>query len=76
MLAKFPPGRSPVSRAGGLLLPPLLLGLTVMMMMVQTASVDEVESEESQEILEEDEDVSTEMLVRNKQTHQCSCLQS
>ncbi|XP_072219553.1 erythroferrone [Leuresthes tenuis] len=62
MLAKCPPGRSHLSRAGGLLLPPLLLGLTLMVMMVQTASVDELESEESQEILEEDEDVSTEML--------------
>ncbi|KAM4551620.1 erythroferrone [Odontesthes bonariensis] len=63
MPAKFPPPRSPPSRAGGLLLPPLLLGLTLMVVVVQAASVEEVEeveSEESPEVL--DEDVSTEML--------------
>lgn len=48
--------------AGGLLLLPLLLGLTMTTMMMEAASVEELESEESQEILEEDEAVSTEIL--------------
>lgn len=62
MLARLSQGRSSPGGAGGLLLLPLLLGLMMMMMMMEAASVDEVESEESEEILEEDEVVSTEIL--------------
>ncbi|XP_073347561.1 erythroferrone isoform X2 [Pagrus major] len=66
MLHRLPQGRSSPGGAGGLLLLPLLLGLMMMMMMmmmvVEAASVEEVDSEESQEILEEDEAVSTEIL--------------
>ncbi|KAM8727328.1 erythroferrone isoform 3-T3 [Acanthopagrus schlegelii] len=66
MLHRLPQGRSSPGGAGRLLLLPLLLGLTVMMMMaavvVEAASVEEVDSEESEEILEEDESVSTEIL--------------
>ncbi|XP_069578927.1 erythroferrone [Brachyistius frenatus] len=65
MLARLSPGRSSPGGAGGLL---LLLGLMMMMMMmmmvvdVEAASADEAESEESQEILEEDEAISAELL--------------
>ncbi|TMS09322.1 erythroferrone [Larimichthys crocea] len=64
MLARSSQRRSSPGGAGGLLLLPLLLGLMMMMMVVvmEAASVEEVESEESQEILEEDEAVSTEIL--------------
>ncbi|XP_036941211.1 erythroferrone isoform X3 [Acanthopagrus latus] len=66
MLHRLPQRRSSPGGAGRLLLLPLLLGLTVMMMMaavvVEAASVEEVDSEESEEILEEDESVSTEIL--------------
>lgn len=64
MLARLSQGRSSPGGAGGLLLLPLLLGLMMMMMIVAAAatSVDTAESEESQEILEDDEAVSTEIL--------------
>lgn len=65
MLARLSQGRSSPGGAGGLLLLPLLLGLMMMMTMVVAAaatSVDTAESEESQEILEDDEAVSTEIL--------------
>ncbi|XP_074484090.1 erythroferrone [Sebastes fasciatus] len=69
MLARLSQGRSSPGGAGGLLLLPLLLGLMMMMMMMKVvmmeaaaASLDEVESEESEEVLEEDEAVSTEIL--------------
>ncbi|CAK6979658.1 erythroferrone [Scomber scombrus] len=64
MLARFPQGRSSPGGAGGLLLLPLLLGLMMTMMMKTTAavSVDAADSEESLEILEDDEAVSTELL--------------
>ncbi|XP_040000766.1 adipolin isoform X2 [Xiphias gladius] len=69
MLARLSQGRSSAGGAGGLLLLPVLLGLMMMMMImvmmtvvVEAASVDDVESEESQEILDEDEAVSTEIL--------------
>lgn len=55
MLARSSQGRSSAGRAGGLRLLPLLLGLMMMMMRMEAASVEEVASEESQEILEEDE---------------------
>ncbi|XP_041805469.1 erythroferrone [Chelmon rostratus] len=61
MLARLSQGRGSPSGAGGLLLLPLLLVL-MMMMMMEAASVEEVDSEESREILEEDESVSTEIL--------------
>lgn len=66
MLARLSQGRSCPGGAGGPLLVPLLLGLTMMMMMMamEATSVEEVESEESQEILEEDEAFSSEILVR------------
>ncbi|KAI3374327.1 hypothetical protein L3Q82_005956 [Scortum barcoo] len=62
------PGRSVQRRsspggAGGLLLLPVLLGLMVTMTVtMEVVSVEEVESEESQELLEEDEAISTEIL--------------
>ncbi|XP_023282631.1 erythroferrone-like [Seriola lalandi dorsalis] len=65
MLLRLSQGRSSPGGAGGLLLLPVLLGLMMMMMtavVVETASVDDVESEESQEMLDEDEAVSTEIL--------------
>ncbi|KAM9349405.1 erythroferrone [Symphorus nematophorus] len=76
MLARLSQGRSSAGGAGGLLLLPLLLGLMMMMMTTTTmmmmmtaaaaaeaaASVEEADSEESQEILEDDEAVSTEIL--------------
>ncbi|XP_076600585.1 erythroferrone [Chaetodon auriga] len=66
MLARLPQGRGSPRGAGGLPLLPLLLGLMtmmmMMMMMMEAASVEEVDSGESQEILEEDESVSTEIL--------------
>lgn len=64
MLARLSQGRSSPGGAGGLLLLPLLLGLMMMMMILAAAatSVDTAESEESQEILEDDEAVSTEIL--------------
>ncbi|XP_022622104.1 erythroferrone-like [Seriola dumerili] len=66
MLLRLSQGRSSPGGAGGLLLLPVLLGLMMMMMMtavvVEAASVDDVESEESQEMLDEDEAVSTEIL--------------
>ncbi|XP_008303078.1 protein FAM132B [Stegastes partitus] len=63
MLASSPRGRSAPAGAGRLLLLPLLLGLMMTVVVVEEveASVDE-ESEESQEILEEDEAVSAEIL--------------
>ncbi|KAM7399965.1 hypothetical protein PAMA_004586 [Pampus argenteus] len=65
MLARLSQGRSPPGGAGGLLLIPLPLGLMMMMMMVMmavaVAGVDTTESEESQEILEDDEAASTEI---------------
>lgn len=62
MPARLPQGRSSLGGAGGLLLLPLLLGLMMTTMMMEGASAEELESEESQEILEEDEAVSTELL--------------
>lgn len=64
MLARLSQGRSSPGGAGGLLLLPLLLGLMMMMMILAAAatSVDTAESKESQEILEDDEAVSTEIL--------------
>ncbi|GAA6232804.1 erythroferrone-like [Lates japonicus] len=67
MLSRLAQGRSSAGGAGGLLLLPVLLGLMMMMMMmmkvevVEAAVVDDVDSEESQEILDEDEAVSTEI---------------
>ncbi|KAM9322887.1 erythroferrone [Pholidichthys leucotaenia] len=58
MTARSARGLSSMGGAGGLLLPPLLLGaVTVMMMMgaVEAESTDQVVSDESQEILDEDE---------------------
>lgn len=62
MLARLSQGRSSPGGAGGLLLLPLLLGLMMMIVAAAATSVDTAESEESQEILEDDEAVSTEIL--------------
>ncbi|KAK2822975.1 hypothetical protein Q5P01_023040 [Channa striata] len=59
MQARSCPGRRSPGWAGGMLIS-LLLGLMMMMMVVDAVSVEETESEESQEIL--DEDLSTEIL--------------
>ncbi|XP_026169569.1 erythroferrone [Mastacembelus armatus] len=61
MWAGLTRGRSSAGGAGRQRLLPLLLGLMMMTMKVEAASFDEVESEESQEILEEDEAMSPEI---------------
>ncbi|XP_029381375.1 erythroferrone isoform X2 [Echeneis naucrates] len=71
MLARLSPGRSSAGGAGGPLLLPVLLGVLMMMMVMmmvmtvataEAASVDDIDSEESQEMVDEDEAVSTEIL--------------
>ncbi|XP_005946446.2 erythroferrone [Haplochromis burtoni] len=61
MLARLSQRKSAPGGARGLLLLPLLLTMMMMVTMVKAASVDEVESEESQEILEDEEAVSGEL---------------
>ncbi|XP_040911752.1 erythroferrone isoform X2 [Toxotes jaculatrix] len=72
MLSRLSQGRSSLGGAGGLLLLPMFRGLMTMMLMmmmmmmmtvavVEAASVDDLESEESQQILAEDEEVSAEI---------------
>lgn len=63
MLAGLSQRKSAPGGARGLLLLPLLLTMMMMVMMVKAASVDEVDSEESQEILEDEEAVSGELQV-------------
>ncbi|XP_026218573.1 erythroferrone [Anabas testudineus] len=62
MLVRLSPGTSSRGGVGGRRLLPLLLGVTTMMMvmMVEAVSVDEMEADESLEILEDD--VSTDSL--------------
>nr|XP_046265366.1 erythroferrone [Scatophagus argus] len=65
MLTRDSHRRRPPGGTGSLLLLPLLLGLTataMMTMVVEAASAEDMDSEESQEILEEDQTVSTEIL--------------
>ncbi|XP_031164417.1 erythroferrone isoform X1 [Sander lucioperca] len=64
MPARLSQGRSSPAGAGGRLLLPLLLGLMMMTMkVIEAASVEEAESGESEEILEEDDEaISAEML--------------
>ncbi|XP_078100904.1 erythroferrone isoform X1 [Sander vitreus] len=64
MSARLSQGRSSPAGAGGRLLLPLLLGLMMMTMkVIEAASVEDAESGESEEILEEDDEaVSAEML--------------
>ncbi|KAL3989190.1 hypothetical protein ACER0C_013508 [Sarotherodon galilaeus] len=61
MLAGLSQRKSAPGGARGLLLLPLLLTMMMMVMMVKAASVDEVDSEESQEILEDEEAISGEL---------------
>lgn len=63
MLARLSQRKSAPGGSRGLLLLPLLLTMMMMVMMVKAASVDEVESEEGQEIMEDEEAVSGELQV-------------
>lgn len=63
MLARLSQRKSAPGGSRGLLLPPLLLTMMMMVTMVKAASVDEVESEEGQEIMEDEEAVSGELQV-------------
>lgn len=64
MLARLSQRKSAPGGARGLLLLPLLLTMMMMVVtMVKAASVDEVESEEGQEIMEDEEAVSGELQV-------------
>lgn len=62
MLARLSQRKSAPGGSRGLLLLPLLLTM-MMVTMVKAASVDEVESEEGQEIMEDEEAVSGELQV-------------
>lgn len=62
MLARLSQRKSAPGGSRGLLLLPLLLTM-MMVTMVKAASVDDVESEEGQEIMEDEEAVSGELQV-------------